>query len=70
MRVGYWKSEPPCAKCENKGCGVYHDKCEAYRKFREESDAVKEEMRKKTEIKIATKLLAENVKKKGRKRKK
>ena len=23
----------PCANCENKGCGSYHDKCEAYQEF-------------------------------------
>ncbi len=23
----------PCADCENKGCGAYHDKCEAYQEY-------------------------------------
>lgn len=26
----------PCKTCERKGCGSYHDECEAYLKWREE----------------------------------
>ena len=25
--------KPPCMTCENKGCGAYHDQCEAYQKY-------------------------------------
>ena len=23
----------PCTKCENKGCGTYHDKCKPYKEY-------------------------------------
>ena len=26
----------PCLKCENAGCGSYHDECELYKAFKEE----------------------------------
>lgn len=26
----------PCKKCQNKGCGAYHGKCEAYIAFQEQ----------------------------------
>lgn len=25
----------PCATCERKGCGAYHDQCEEYQKYHE-----------------------------------
>lgn len=27
--------KPPCTNCERKGCGSYHDECEAFQKFHE-----------------------------------
>ena len=24
---------PPCKECDRKGCGAYHDQCEAYQEF-------------------------------------
>lgn len=26
---------PPCIGCEKTGCGPYHDKCPAYREYKE-----------------------------------
>lgn len=31
----------PCGTCEKKGCGAYHDKCEAYKAWRAEREAKK-----------------------------
>lgn len=28
----------PCLKCENAGCGKYHDECEKYKEFRVEQE--------------------------------
>lgn len=28
----------PCKYCENKGCGIYHDKCEKYKAFKKERE--------------------------------
>lgn len=25
--------QPPCANCERKGCGSYHDECKKYKEF-------------------------------------
>lgn len=33
--------KPPCGSCEKKGCGKHHDECEAYSKFREETERIK-----------------------------
>lgn len=30
--------EAPCKKCELKGCGMQHEKCEKYKKYRQEID--------------------------------
>lgn len=32
--------ESPCGKCKRKGCGIYHDTCEEYQKFRRISEDV------------------------------
>lgn len=31
--------QAPCAKCERKGCGAYHDECQAYKDWRTTVDA-------------------------------
>lgn len=36
------KAIPPCGKCERKGCGAYHDKCEKYKEYREKINKEKE----------------------------
>lgn len=28
--------QSPCLDCDKKGCGKYHDECEAYKMFREQ----------------------------------
>ena len=33
----------PCINCEKKGCGVYHEECEAYKAFRAEKEKEYEE---------------------------
>lgn len=30
------KDNCPCKDCEKKGCGAYHEECEAYQAFRAE----------------------------------
>lgn len=30
--------EAPCGKCENKGCGSFHDTCEKYQEFRAKTE--------------------------------
>lgn len=40
--------KPPCGKCERKGCGSFHDECEAYQEWKDEckkSKAPREEHR-------------------------
>lgn len=32
---------PPCATCDNKGCGIFHDECEDYQKFKREQDEIR-----------------------------
>lgn len=27
-------NKAPCIKCERRGCGAFHDKCEIYKEFR------------------------------------
>ena len=39
----------PCKYCENKGCGVYHDECEAYQKFRDYRSKISDERAKSVE---------------------
>ena len=29
----------PCATCERKGCGAFHDKCELFQKYKDEVKA-------------------------------
>lgn len=29
----------PCKKCENKGCGSYHDECKPYQEYKAKMDA-------------------------------
>lgn len=36
----------PCLKCERRGCGSYHDECEAYQSFLTEHNALKEKKKK------------------------
>lgn len=36
----------PCKDCENKGCGVYHSKCEKYLKWVEYKRAANKAQRK------------------------
>lgn len=36
----------PCKDCPNKGCGVYHSKCEKYLKWKEEYQKDMEYLRK------------------------
>lgn len=36
--------ECPCIKCENKGCGVYHDKCGPYQEYVSDRKAGKAEI--------------------------
>lgn len=36
----------PCAECENKGCGLYHDKCEKYKQYKEKHNKELEEYHK------------------------
>lgn len=33
--------QPPCIGCANSGCGVYHDKCPAYKEYKEKMEANK-----------------------------
>ena len=35
---GIMSSVCPCKDCPNKGCGVYHSKCEKYLKFLSENE--------------------------------
>ena len=35
----------PCKDCENKGCGPYHDKCEAYQKWVQENKEQKQKQK-------------------------
>ena len=37
------KNEFPCKNCPKKGCGAYHDVCEAYRAFKQEQATNKSE---------------------------
>lgn len=30
----------PCIDCERKGCGAYHDKCELYKKYKEDKTKI------------------------------
>ena len=39
----------PCEKCENRGCGSYHDKCDRYQRFLQDNNLVKENRRKQIE---------------------
>lgn len=32
----------PCKDCEKKGCGVYHEKCPEYLRYKEELQKAKE----------------------------
>lgn len=38
----------PCKDCSNKGCGSYHDKCQAYQDFVAERDKISENKAKKS----------------------
>jgi hypothetical protein len=38
--------EAPCKNCEKRGCGNYHDKCEAYKQYKEQQNAVSESKKK------------------------
>lgn len=38
----------PCKDCPNKGCGSYHDKCQAYQDFVAERDKISENKVKKS----------------------
>lgn len=31
----------PCAKCEHRGCGTYHDVCPEYKQYRKEVEEYK-----------------------------
>lgn len=35
----------PCIKCENKGCGSYHDKCELYLEYKKDRERIYNERR-------------------------
>lgn len=37
---------PPCIKCEKRGCGAYHEQCKAYLEFREERILISRERKK------------------------
>lgn len=37
---------PPCIKCEKRGCGAYHEQCEVYQKFRKERILISRERKK------------------------
>lgn len=37
------KNEFPCKNCPKKGCGAYHDVCEAYQAFRQKQATNKSE---------------------------
>lgn len=30
----------PCTQCDNRGCGAYHDKCEAYQSYKQERQKI------------------------------
>ena len=32
---------PPCGNCERKGCGAYHDQCEAYQVYQRRKASVR-----------------------------
>lgn len=35
----------PCADCERKGCGSYHDQCEAYQEYKKNLRKAKKSIR-------------------------
>lgn len=37
----------PCKNCEKKGCGPYHDQCEAYQKYVQDNRRYKQEQKQK-----------------------
>lgn len=61
----------PCKDCENKGCGIYHDECEKYQKFKEYNEKISNERAKSVEsylntTKGAMKFKYRNIKRKKR----
>ena len=42
----------PCKNCENKGCGIYHDKCEKYQQYKKEYKAMNSNINKQKEIQV------------------
>ena len=39
----------PCIECEKRGCGVFHDQCELYKKYTEERVLDRKDIKKKTQ---------------------
>lgn len=44
MKIG--NSICPCIKCKQKGCGVYHDQCKSYKKYKEDRNQLKKQLKK------------------------